>query len=335
LVGALLSPASIVIYDGSVSHPDMDTLWELADRTGITLFGTGAAYLHACMKRGVRPARGRELSRLRSIGSTGSPLAPEAYRWVRDQLGPDVWLASASGGTDIASGFVGGSPLMPVYPGELPARLLGVDVQAWNDDGLPVVDQVGELVVTQPMPSMPVRFWNDPGDERYRDSYFSMFPGVWRHGDWIRLTSRGSAVIYGRSDATINRAGIRMGTAEIYAGVLAVDAVVDALVVDVPRPDGAGDGEMILFAVLAEGSELTDALRAELADRIRRDCSPRHVPNQVISVPAVPRTLTGKPLEIPIKRILMGHDPGRSLDPSTLVNPESLDWYLDFARARS
>lgn len=334
LVGALLSPASIVIYDGSVSHPDMDALWRLAERTGITLFGTGAAYLHACMKRGVRPAHGRDLSRLRSIGSTGSPLAPEAYRWVRDELGPHVWLASASGGTDIASGFVGGSPLMPVYPGELPARLLGVDVQAWNDDGEPVVDQVGELVVTQPMPSMPVRFWNDPGDERYRDSYFSMFPGVWRHGDWIRMTPRGSAVIYGRSDATINRAGIRMGTAEIYAAVLAVGAVVDALVVDVPRPDGGGDGEMILFAVLAEEAELTDALRAELADRIRRDCSPRHVPNQVIRAPAVPRTLSGKPLEIPIKRILMGQDPGRSLDPSTLANPESLDWYLDFAARR-
>ena len=333
VVGALLSPVSAVLYDGSVSYPNLDVLWELADQTGITLFGTGAAYLHGCMKRGVRPkGAGRSLSRLRSIGSTGSPLAPEAYHWVRENLGAHVWLASASGGTDVAGGFVGGSPLMPVYPGELPARVLGVDVQSWNAEGEQVVDEVGELVVTQPMPSMPVRFWNDPGGQRYRESYFEMYPGVWRHGDWIRFTPRGSAVIYGRSDATINRAGIRMGTAEIYAAVLAVDAVVDALVVDVPTADGTGDGEMILFVVLAEGAVLTEQVRAELADRIRRDCSPRHVPNRVLVVPDVPRTLSGKLLEIPIKRILIGQDPGKSFDRSTLANPDSMDWYLEFAR---
>lgn len=335
VVGALTTPVSAVIYDGSVGHPDLGVLWDLIDDTGITMFGTGAAYLHGCMKRGLRPRDGRKLARLRAIGSTGSPLAPDAYRWVRDAVGEHIWLCSASGGTDVACGFVGGSPLLPVRAGELQAKLLGVDAQAWDDQGRPVVDEVGELVVTQPMPSMPVMFWNDPGGERYRDSYFSMFPGVWRHGDWIRFTPDGASVIFGRSDATINRAGIRMGTAEIYAAVLAVPEVADALVVDVPSPDGAGDGEMILFVVPADGAELTDAVADELRARIRRDCSPRHVPNRLVTVPAVPRTLSGKALEIPIKRILMGHDPGKTVDPSTLANPESLDWYLDFARSRA
>ncbi|GAA5168629.1 acetoacetate--CoA ligase [Pseudonocardia eucalypti] len=334
VVGALTTPVSAVIYDGSVGHPDLGVLWDLIDDTGITMFGTGAAYLHGCMKRGLRPREGRKLARLRAIGSTGSPLAPDAYRWVSDAVGEHIWLCSASGGTDVACGFVGGSPLLPVRAGELQAKLLGVDAQAWDDQGRPVVDEVGELVVTQPMPSMPVKFWNDPGGERYRDSYFSMFPGVWRHGDWIRFTPDGASVIFGRSDATINRAGIRMGTAEIYAAVLAVPEVADALVVDVPSPDGTGDGEMILFVVPADGAELTEAVADELRARIRRDCSPRHVPNRLVTVPAVPRTLSGKALEIPIKRILMGHDPGKTVDPSTLANPESLDWYLDFARTR-
>jgi acetoacetyl-CoA synthetase len=329
LVGALLSPTSVVLYDGDPGHPDLGVLWDLCDRVGVNVFGAGAAYLHACMKAGVDPKAGRALSGLRAIGSTGSPLAPEAYAWVYEQFGDNIWLTSASGGTDVASGFLGGSPLMPVHAGELPARLLGVAVEAWNDDGRPVVDEVGELVVTQPMPSMPTRFWNDPGDARYRDAYFSTFPGVWRHGDWLRLTPRGSAVIYGRSDATINRSGIRIGTAEIYATVLALEPIVDALVVDVPPPDPAGAAWMGLFVVLAPGMTLTGPLVEAIRARIGRDTSPRYVPDEIIAVPEIPRTLTGKPLEVPVKRLLMGHDPQRT------ANPDAYQWFAEFARART
>ncbi|MCW2903794.1 MAG: Acetoacetate--CoA ligase [Streptosporangiaceae bacterium] len=335
LVGALLQPASIVLYDGNPGHPDLGVLWDLVERAGVDFFGTGAAYLHACMKDDAHPREGRELARLRAIGSTGSPLAPDAYRWVHDRVGTHIWLSSASGGTDIAGAFVGGSPLVPVYVGELQARLLGVAVQAWDEAGRPVVDEVGELVVTEPMPSMPVRFWNDPGDERYRGSYFSMYPGVWRHGDWIRITPRGSAVIYGRSDSTINRAGIRMGTAEIYAAVLAVPEVVDALVVDVPPQHGTAESWMGLFVKLADGVGLSDELATELQQRIRRDCSPRHVPDEVIEVPEVPRTLTGKALEVPVKRLLMGRDAQAVVNQDAVANPAALEWFVRFAREQA
>jgi acetoacetyl-CoA synthetase len=331
LVCGLLSPISIVLYDGNPGHPDLGTLWSLADDANATLFGAGAAFFHGCMKAGLDPRRDRRLERLRALGSTGSPLAPEAYEWVHDTLGADMWLSSTSGGTDIAGGFVGGSPLMPVHAGELPARMLGVAVEAWDDAGHPLVDDVGELVVTQPMPSMPVCFWNDPGDERYRESYFSVYPGVWRHGDWIRLTGRGSAVIYGRSDSTINRGGIRMGTAEIYASVLAVDGVSDALAVDVPSADGTGDSWMGLFVVLSAGQDLTDDLVQAIRTAIRRDCSARHVPDEVIAVPDVPRTLTGKLLEVPVKKLLMGRDTGDAVSRGALANPAAYDWFAGYA----
>jgi acetoacetyl-CoA synthetase len=334
LVSGLLSDVSIVIYDGNPGHPDLGTLWQLAADTGATLFGCGAAFIHGCMKAGIDPADGRDLSALRSIGSTGSPLAPEGFDWIYDRLGADIWLASVSGGTDIAGAFIGGAPIVPVYRGELPARYLGVDVQAWDEDGQPVLDEVGELVVTQPMPSMPVRFWNDPGNERYLDSYFSTYPGVWRHGDWLRITPRGSAVIYGRSDSTINRGGIRIGTAEVYSAVLALDAIGDALAVDVPSADGTGDGYLYLFVVLAGGAVLDDALQGALRAAIRRDCSPRHVPDEVIVVPEVPKTLTGKLLEVPVKRLLMGRAVQEAANRDALANPEALDWFVEFAAAR-
>ncbi len=254
LVAGLLSDTAIVLYDGSPGYPDQTTLWELAARTRSTLFGAGAAFFHGCMRAGIEPARGRDLGDLRSVGSTGSPLAPEAFDWIYDQLGSDIWVASVSGGTDIAGAFLGGAPIVPVVRGELSARCLGVDVHAFDELGHSVIDEVGELVVTQPMPSMPVRFWNDPGDVRYRDAYFSTYPGVWRHGDWVRITARGSAVIYGRSDATINRGGIRIGTAEVYAAVLPVTGITDALAVDLPSSDGTGEGHLLLFVVLAAGS---------------------------------------------------------------------------------
>jgi acetoacetyl-CoA synthetase len=335
LTSALLTDVSVVLYDGNPGHPDLGVLWDLAADSGATLFGCGAAFIHGCMKAGIHPAQRRDLSRLRSIGSTGSPLAPEAFDWIYDELGTDTWLASVSGGTDIAGAFIGGAPIVPVYRGELPARYLGVDVQAWDEDGNALDDEVGELVVTQPMPSMPVGFWNDPGHERYIDAYFSTYPGVWRHGDWLRITPRGSAVIYGRSDSTINRGGIRIGTAEIYSAVLDVDEIAEALAVDVPSEDGTGDGFLYLFVVLADGAQLSDDVLKALATRIRKDCSPRHVPDEVIVVPDVPRTLTGKPLEVPVKKLLMGRDAASAASRDTLANPEAFDWFVAFARERA
>jgi acetoacetyl-CoA synthetase len=326
LLGGLLGDAAVVLYDGNPATPDLNRLWDLAEQTQMTCFGTSAAYIAACMKAGVEPSAGRDLSRLRSVGSTGSPLSPEGFRWVYDHVGADTWLFSTSGGTDVGTAFVGGVPTLPVHEGELQARSLGAKVEAFDDDGESVVDEVGELVLTEPMPSMPVFFWGDGDGSRYHDAYFDMYPGVWRHGDWIEITSRGTAIIYGRSDSTINRGGIRMGTSEIYRVVLGLDAVVDALVVD-------ADGFMPLFVVLREGAALDDGLRAELTRRIREDCSPRHVPNEIHAVPEIPRTLSGKLLEVPVKRILLGADPARVASRDSLANPAALDWFVEWARA--
>ena len=333
LAGVLLTPASIVLYDGSPGHPDLGVLWDLAEQAGVTCFGTSAAYIASCMKEGVEPGGGRDLSALRSVGSTGSPLSPEGFRWVYDHVGEDTWLFSTSGGTDVCTAFVGGCPLLPVYMGELQARSLGADVHAYDENGNAVVGQVGELVIAQPMPSMPIYFWNDPDGERLRESYFSTYPGVWRHGDWIEITERGTAVIYGRSDSTINRGGIRMGTSEIYRAVLGVEQVVDALVVDVPSEDA--DSWMPLFVVLREGAELDDDLRRELARRIRAECSPRHVPNDVFAIESVPRTLSGKVLEVPVKRILMGTPAEQAASRDSLQNPAALDWFVTLAAERA
>ena len=319
-----------MLYDGSPATPSMDVLWDLAARARITCFGTSAAYLGACMKAGVEPARGRDLSHLSSIGSTGSPLAPEGFDWVYDQLGADMWLFSTSGGTDICTSLVGGVPTLPVYRGELQARILGCKVEAWDEQGHPVIGQVGELVLTKPMPSMPLYFWNDPDGRRYRESYFEKYPGVWRHGDWIEITERGTAIITGRSDSTINRGGVRMGTAEIYRAVLALDEVVDALVVELPRD--AANGFMPLFVVLRPGLELTDDLTAAIRSRVREDCSPRHVPDAVRQIDAVPRTLSGKVLEVPVKRILMGQDPDTAASRDALANPAALDYFVRLQR---
>jgi acetoacetyl-CoA synthetase len=321
LVGGLLAGSAIVLYDG---QPDPERLWAFGAEAGVTTFGTSAGFIAASMKAGVKPP---DMPALKSIGSTGSPLAPEGFEWVYEQF-PDVWLFSTSGGTDLCTAFVGASPVLPVYSGELQARCLGAAVEAWSEDGRPLVDEVGELVITKPMPSMPVYFWNDPGGERYRSSYFEMFPGVWRHGDWIKITARGTAVIYGRSDSTINRGGVRMGTSEIYGAVLGVTEVVDALVVDVPRD---GEAWMPLFVVLREGEALDDRLRREIARRIREDCSPRHVPDEVFAVDEVPRTLSGKVLEVPVKRILTGTPADRAASRESLQNPRALDFFVELA----
>ena len=329
LVSGLLTPASIVLYDGNPGHPGLDTLWDLAERTAITCFGTSASYIASCMKAGVEPSRDRDLGALRAVGSTGSPLAPEGFQWVYDHVGEDTWLFSTSGGTDVCTAFVGGVPLLPVYRGELQGRALGAKVEAFDENGNAVVDEVGELVITEPMPSMPVCFWNDPDGERYLASYFEMYPGIWRHGDWIEITSRGTAVIYGRSDSTINRGGIRMGTSEIYRAVLSLDEITDALVVDVPRP--GTEGWMPLFVVLRDGAELDDDLIRRIAARIRSDCSPRHVPDEVFAIAEVPRTLSGKVLEVPVKRILMGTPVQQAASRDSLANPSALDWFVELA----
>jgi acetoacetyl-CoA synthetase len=329
LVSVLLTDASIVLFDGNPGHPDLGTLWDLAQDARITTFGTSAAFIASCMKAEVVPAEGRDLGALRAVGSTGSPLSPEGFGWVYDQLGEDTWLFSTSGGTDMCTAFVGGVPTLPVYLGELQARSLGAAVHAWDPDGNDLIDEVGELVITEPMPSMPIFFWDDPDGERLRDAYFSMYPGVWRHGDWIKITPRGTAVIYGRSDSTINRGGVRMGTSEIYRAVLDVDEVLDALVVDLPR--AGTDGWMPLFVVLREGAELDDDLVAEIRKRVREDCSPRHVPNEIRQIAEVPRTLSGKVLEVPVKRILMGTPVAEAASRESLANPEALDYFVELA----
>jgi acetoacetyl-CoA synthetase len=329
LVGVLLTPASIILYDGNPGTPDMGVLWDLAEQTGMTCFGTSAAYIAACMKAGVEPSESRDLTALRSVGSTGSPLSPEGFQWVYDHVGHDSWLFSTSGGTDLCTAFVGGVPLLPVYRGELQARSLGAKVEAFDEQGNPVIDEVGELVITEPMPSMPVFLWGDEDGSRYHSSYFEMYPGIWRHGDWIEITSRGTAIIYGRSDSTINRGGIRMGTSEIYRAVSNVPKVLDALVVDVPRQ--GTEGWMALFVVLREGAELDDELIAEIKHRIREQCSPRHVPNDVFRIKEVPRTLSGKVLEVPVKRILMGEPAENAASRDSLANPNSLDYFTELA----
>jgi acetoacetyl-CoA synthetase len=329
LVGVLLTDASIILHDGSPGHPDTGVLWDLAASAGMTCFGTSASYVAVCMKAGVEPGSGRDLSALRSVGSTGSPLAPEGFQWIYDHVGADTWLFSTSGGTDVCTAFVGGVPILPVYRGELQARSLGCAVEAFDEGGNAVIDEVGELVLTEPMPSMPLFLWGDEDGSRYRASYFDMYPGVWRHGDWIEITSRGTAVIYGRSDSTINRSGVRMGTSEIYRAVASVPEVTDALVVDIPRP--GTEGWMPLFVVLRDGVGLSGELRAELARRIREQCSPRHVPDEVYAIAEVPRTLSGKVLEVPVKRILTGTPPEQAASRDSLANPAALDWFVELS----
>src|SRR5688500_3995417 len=326
MLGMLLSEASIVIYDGNPGHPDLNVLWDLAEQTGMTLFGTSAGYIVSCMKAGVRPrSDGRELAALRSVGSTGSALSADGFEWVYRELGPDVWLNSSSGGTDVAGPFICGVPWLPVYPAELQARCLGVAVESWDPGGRPLVGETGELVITKPSPAMPISFWGDDDFRRYREAYFDMYPGVWRHGDWLELTPRGSGILYGRSDATINRGGVRMGSAELYRAVLTLDEVVDALVVDLPG--GEGVDVMPMFVVLAEGASLDDGLVDRIRRTIREQVSPRHVPDRVFAVPELPRTLTGKTLEIPVKRLLLGAEIDTVASRDSLANPQALEWF--------
>ncbi len=330
LVSGLLFGSTVLLYDGSPARDDLRTLWQFAEDTGMTIFGTSAAYLTACMKADLCPGESHNLRALRSIGSTGSPLSPEGFDWVYARVKPDVWLAPMSGGTDVCTAFVGGCPLLPVRRGEMQCRYLGADVQAFDDAGTSVVDQVGELVITQPMPSMPVYFWNDPDMRRYRASYFEMYPGVWRHGDWVRITPEGGVIIYGRSDATLNRHGVRIGTSEIYSVAEALPEVLDALVVDLEVLGGAST--MLLFVALREGCALDQALVSRIRRAIRDSLSPRHVPDKIVQVPEVPRTLNGKKMEVPIKRLLLGTPLEQVVNRDAVANPSALDFFVQFAK---
>jgi acetoacetyl-CoA synthetase len=329
-LGALLTGASIVLYDGNPAWPDSTALWRFIDAQRVTLFGCGAAYLINCMKDGLRPCDVVALDSLRAINATGSPLPVDAYEWVYDAVKSDLWLASISGGTDIASGFVSCAPTLPVNAGEIQCAELGVAASAFNEQGEPVIDEVGELVVTKPMPSMPIYFWGDPDNRRYLESYFEMYPKLWRHGDWIRFTSRGTSVIYGRSDSTINRHGIRMGTAEIYRVVEQLPEVRDSLVVDLEylgRPSF-----MPLFVVLAAGLTLDEDLKTRIAQQIRSKASARHVPNQIYQVDEIPRTLTGKKMEVPVRKLLLGAAPDKVASADAMVNPNSMSFFLRLAQ---
>lgn len=328
-VSGLLVGATVVLHDGSPTWPDSDRLWSIMSEQMVTCAGVGATYIVSSMKSGLDPRASLDLSRLETLGSTGSPLPAEGARWVFEHLGEDILLESYSGGTDVCSGFVGASPLHDVWPGEISCRCLGVRVEVYDEDGHPVVDQEGELVVTLPMPSMPVGFLNDPGDARYRSAYFERFPGVWAHGDHATLTSRGTVIITGRSDGTLNRGGVRMGTAEFYAVVEAIAGIVDSLVVHVEDP-GGGAGELWLF-VVAPSADL-DSLQGTVRSAIRAKLSPRHLPDRVVLIDEVPRTLTGKKLEVPVKKILAGAEPSSVVSLTSMANPESLAPFVALAR---
>jgi acetoacetyl-CoA synthetase len=339
-IGGLLTGTTICLYDG---HPagaggqDWGRLWRFVADCGATTFGGGAAFFASCQKAGLLPQQVADLSRLRALGATGSPLSADTWGWLCDVLprpgGAPMWINCKSGGTDLAGGFVSGNRELPQVPGEIQCRCLGAAVEAWNEQGRAVIDEVGELVCTRPMPSMPLYLWNDADGQRYRDSYFDMFEGIWRHGDWIRITPHGSAIIYGRSDATINRHGIRMGTAELYRAVEAMPDVVDSLVVDLEylgRPSW-----MPLFVVLRDGQVLDEPMVQRIKGACRRALSPRHVPDEVFQVSAIPRTLSGKKMELPVKKLLMGADPAQVLNRDAMANAASVDWFIELARRRA
>ncbi len=330
LVGGLLVGSTVLLYDGSAGHPDLGVLWRLAERSGMTYFGTSAPYILSCMKAGLAPARQVDLRALRAVGSTGAPLPPEGFRWVYEAVKGDLLLGSVSGGTDVCTAFVLSCPLRPVRAGEIQCRGLGAKVEAFDDAGRPVVGSLGELVVTAPMPSMPTGFWNDADGSRHRAAYFERYPGVWRHGDWLRLTEHGGCVIYGRSDSTLNRGGVRMGTSEFYRVVEELPEVKDSLVID--TGELGREGRLLLFVVLRDGARLDDATRARIAAALRRQLSPRHVPDEIHAVPDVPRTLNGKKVEVPVKRILAGRPLDTTVSAEALANPKALDAFVALAR---
>ena len=333
LVSGLLVGSTVVLFDGDPGTPDLGALWNLAEESGTTYFGAGAPFFMACRKAGLEPRNSHDLSRLRGIGSTAAPLPASGFRWLDEQVAPGVPIGSVSGGTDVCTGFVGPSPLVPVWEGEISCRMLGAAITAYDPDGQELVGERGELVITQPLPSMPLGFWGDSDGSRYRAAYLEDFPGVWRHGDWITVTERGSCLISGRSDATLNRGGVRLGTAEFYSVVEELPQISDSLVVHL-ADDGGGPGELLLFVVLADGEQLDDHLRREITTQLRTNLSPRHAPDSIMSVRAIPRTHSGKKLEVPVKRILLGASPDHVASHGSLLDPAALDDFESMARER-
>lgn len=329
---ALLAGASIVLYEGSPAYPDLNALWQLAETTRINHFGTSAPFIVSCMKKDLQPAKQFNLSALRSIGSTGSPLPPEAFAWVYENIKADVWLCSMSGGTDVCTAFVGGCPILPVYQGEIQCVTLGCDLHAFNEEGKAVIDEVGEMVITQSMPCMPVFMWNDPDYSRYQDSYFEMFPNIWRHGDWIKITANSTVIIYGRSDATLNRHGVRIGTSEIYSAVNTVEEVKDSLILNLELE--GGKHYMPLFISLESGIEFNDALKDKINNALRNQYSNRHVPDEIILIDDIPYTISGKKMEAPVKKILMGIRPEKAVKLDAMRNPQSIDYFVKFAKEK-
>ena len=335
LLAALTTGAAAVLYDGNPAYPSLDFLWKLAADTGATSFGASPTYVQMMEKAGLTPGRQYDLSRLESIVVAGAPSTPETFAWFYRCVKQDLWVTSQSGGTEICSGFVGAAPTLPVYAGEIQTRMLGMDVRAWRDDGSgEVIDEVGELVVTSPFPSMPIRFWNDAGDKRYRESYFEAFDqsrgGVWRHGDFIKINARGGCYIYGRSDSTLNRYGVRIGTAEIYRAVEQLPEIADSLIVCCELP--GGNFFMPLFVRLKDGFTLTEALVAQIGRKLREDCSPRHVPDRVYAVEQIPYTLTGKKMEVPVRKLLMGWPLEKAASRDAMMNPAAIDYFVRFAQ---
>jgi len=330
VVGGLLTGSTIILYDGSPNYPNQDMLWKFAEQTKMTIFGTSASYIVSCMKNNLSPKETYHLSHLKSISSTGSPLPPEGFAWCYEHVKKDLWIASASGGTDVCTAFILGAPILPVYAGELQCRGLGAKIESFTYDGQSKINEVGELVLTKPFPSMPIYFWNDHDGSRLHDSYFDMFPGIWRHGDYLKITDRETCVIYGRSDATINRGGIRIGTSEIYRAVDHIEEIVDSLIVDIPIDES--DSIVPLFVVMKDGYRLTEGVKQNIKQQIRKHCSPRHAPTHVYAVNDLPVTLNGKKLEIPIKRILMGENVDDVVNKDSLANPEALKYFIDFAK---
>lgn len=324
--GALLAGGVTVLYDGSPGHPDLEVLWKFCNDTAIAHFGTSAAFVLANMKAGIAPGKKYKFEALRSIGCTGSTLPPEGFNWIYHNIKNDLWLHSMSGGTDVCSAFVGGNPTIPVYSGEIQCRALGCKLECYDEEGNPILEQEGEMVITRPMPSMPIYFWNDPNSQRYMESYFEMYQGIWRHGDWIEITSRKGVIIYGRSDATLNRGGIRIGTSEIYRAVDKVSEIKDSLIVCIEK--SGGEFWMPLFVVMNNREPLTDEIRKKINTTIRSDYSPRHVPDTIIEVTDLPYTISGKKTETPIKKVLMGKDPKKVVNTGSLRNPESMNFFI-------
>lgn len=329
LLGGLALGSTVVLFDGDPAHPDLGTLWRLAQDAGISYFGGSAPYIQACMKAGIEPGIQFALDAVRGIGCTGAPLPPEGFRWVYDKVNSNVHLGSYSGGTDMCTGFVGPSPLLPVYAGQIQCRTLGALVEAYDSEGRPLVDEVGELVISEPMPSMPLRLWNDPGGKRYRESYFDMYPGVWRHGDWIKITREESCAIYGRSDSTLNRSGVRMGTSEFYSVVEEMDEILESLVIDTGH--AGQEGRLLLFVVLKDGVSLDDRLMSAISAKLRTELSPRHVPDDIHAISEVPRTLNGKKIEVPVKHILAGSSVTEVASEGAIANPDSLRAFVNLA----